>query len=263
MHQVLTNEEYIGNNLFNRVSFKLKKRRVRNPPELVVRADNVFEPVVELETFQTARAIISARSRHFSDAEMLSRLSTLFSETGLLSALIIDERDDMPASSAYRCRFGSLSRAYDLVGFTPDRDYRYVETNRFLRSIYPELVADTTAAIEERGGTVVRDQLNDILTINGEFSVSLVIVRCLETRAGALRWKLRFDAGLRPDITLALRMSAGNREVLDYYLLPQLDFPVTKIRMAEDNGLYLDAYRFESLASFLDLTARINIRRVA
>jgi DNA invertase Pin-like site-specific DNA recombinase len=31
VHQVLTNEKYIGNNVFNRVSFKLKQRRVVNP----------------------------------------------------------------------------------------------------------------------------------------------------------------------------------------------------------------------------------------
>ena len=32
--QVLTNEKYIGNNIYNRMSFKLKKKRVRNPPEM-------------------------------------------------------------------------------------------------------------------------------------------------------------------------------------------------------------------------------------
>ena len=31
----------------------------------------------------------------------------------------------MPASSAYRTRFGSLLRAYQLAGYRPDRDYRY------------------------------------------------------------------------------------------------------------------------------------------
>src|SRR6185312_3349812 len=33
VHQVLTNEKYIGNNVYNRVSFKLKKARVVNPPK--------------------------------------------------------------------------------------------------------------------------------------------------------------------------------------------------------------------------------------
>jgi DNA invertase Pin-like site-specific DNA recombinase len=263
VHQVLTNEKYVGNNVFNRISFKLKKKRVRNPPELLVRADRAFEPIVDAELFDAARQIIAARNHRFSDAEMLERLATLLKQTGFLSALVIDEREDMPASSAYRSRFGSLLRAYDLIGFSPGRDYRYVETNRFLRTLHPGVVAEMVAAIEGVGGTVLRDSATDLLTINGEFTASIVIVRCFETGAGALRWKMRFDVGLQPDITIAARMNRGNTGALDYYLLPRLDFSIAKLRMAEENGLRLDAYRFETLEPFLELTARTVIRRAA
>ena len=47
IHQILTNEKYIGRNVYNRVSFKLKDKRVRNPPEMWVRKDDAFEPIVE------------------------------------------------------------------------------------------------------------------------------------------------------------------------------------------------------------------------
>jgi len=263
VHQVLTNEKYAGNNVFNSVSFKLKKKRVRNPPELLVRAEGAFDPVIEGGLFATAREIIAARSRRLTDAELLERLSALLGQTGYLSALVIDEREDMPASSAYRSRFGSLLRAYQLVGFAPARDYRYVETNRFLRSLHPGIVEDTISAIESAGGSVARDPATDLLTINGEFTASLVIVRCLETPAGSLRWKVRFDLGLHPDITVAVRMNRSNRDVLDYYLLPRIDFAVGKLRMAEENGLHLDAYRSDTLGPFLDLAARTPIRRAA
>lgn len=263
VHQVLTNEKYLGNNVFNRVSFKLKRRRVKNPPELVVRADGAFASIVEPDLFFAAREIIEARARRLSDAELLERLTKLLDETGRLSALIIDERDDMPASSAYRHRFGSLVRAYELVGFTPRRDYRYIETNRFLRSLYPGTIDDIVATIERGGGSATRDPVTDLLTMNGEFTVSIVIVRCHQTSGGALRWKLRLDAGLSPDITVAVRMNAGNRQVLDYYLLPRLDIAVARLRMAEENGLHLDAFRFDTLDPLFNLTARTSIRRAA
>ena len=35
VHQVLTNEKYVGNNLYNRTSFKLQKKRVANPPDII------------------------------------------------------------------------------------------------------------------------------------------------------------------------------------------------------------------------------------
>ena len=44
---------------------------------------------------------------------------------GVLSGLIIDEQDNLPSSSAFRNRFGSLLRAYQMIGYEPERDYRY------------------------------------------------------------------------------------------------------------------------------------------
>lgn len=263
VHQVLTNEKYIGNNVFNRTSFKLKQKRVRNPPELLVRADAAFEALVPAAMFEAARAIIEKRARRFSEPEMLERLAALFRRTGWLSALVIDECEDMPASSAYRSRFGSLVRAYRLVGYTPDRDYRYIETNYFLRSLHPQIIASTIAAIEANGASVRHDAVTHLLTLSDEFTVSLVIARCLQTATGSLRWKIRFDTGLRPDITVALRMNSSNCEVLDYYILPRLEFPVSSLRMAEDNGLHLDAYRIDSLETFVQLTGRTAVRRAA
>jgi DNA invertase Pin-like site-specific DNA recombinase len=263
VHQVLTNEKYIGNNVFNRVSFKLKKRRVRNPPDLLVRAAGAFEAVIEPDLFRRAALIIGERSRRYSDVEMLDGLAALLREAGGLSSLVIDEREDLPSSSAYRSRFGSLLRAYKLIGYTPERDYRYVEINRFLRELYSEVLADAIAAVQRTGATVKRDERTDLLAINDEFTASIVIARCLQTEAGRLRWKVRFDTSLRPDITIAIRMGSDNRTVLDYYLLPRIDFSRERVRLAEENGLHLDAYRVDTLEPFLNLTARSNIRRAA
>src|SRR3546814_5921637 len=106
----------------------------------------------------------------------------------------------MPSSSTFRHRFGSLVRAYQLVGYAPSRDYRYIETNRTLRTLHPDVVAQVIADIGAAGGTVRRDPVTDLLHINDEFTASLVISRCHISPAGGLRWKVRFDSGLRPSI---------------------------------------------------------------
>lgn len=264
VHQVLTNEKYVGNNVFNRVSNKLKARRVVNPPDMWVRADRAFPAIVEPDFFEAAQRIIGDRSRRFTDQDLLDRLAALFAEQGWLSGLVIDELDDMPSSSIFRHRFGSLLRAYQLVGFTPGRDYRYIETNRALRALHPDVVARVVADIAAAGGTVRQDPLNDLLTINEEFSASLVIVRCFETPTGGFRWKVRLDSGLRPDITIVARMEAGNDVIRDYYLLPWLDLGAEpNLRLAPQNGILLDAYRFDSLDGFFDLARRVPIRAAA
>lgn len=264
VHQVLTNEKYIGNNVYNRVSFKLKKKRVLNAPDSWVRADGAFQGIVDPEFFTAAQRIIADRTRRFTDDELLERLTELLGRKGCLSGLLIDEVEDMPSSSTYRQRFGTLLRAYQLVGYSPDRDYRFLETNRVLRALHPEVVARTLREVERLGGTIRVDPATDLLTVNEEFTVSVTVIRCSRTSAGGLRWKMRLDTGLRPDITIAVRMDETNSGVRDYYLLPWLDIgSLGRVRMGEANGVYLDAFRFDDLEPFYELTQRAAIRVAA
>src|ERR1700694_3114301 len=62
IHQILTNEKYIGNNIFNRVSYKLKQRRVVNQRDTWVRADGVFPSIVDRRLFERARINITKKS---------------------------------------------------------------------------------------------------------------------------------------------------------------------------------------------------------
>jgi DNA invertase Pin-like site-specific DNA recombinase len=201
VHQVLTNEKYIGNNVYNRVSFKLKAKRVTNTPDMWVRADGAFEGIVDPDFFEAAQRIIQDRCRRFTDQELLERLSTLLAQKGWLSGLVIDEVDDMPSSSTFRYRFGSLVRAYQLVGYSPARDFRYIETNRALRALHPDVVDKVVAEVAALGAIVHRDEATDLLHINHEFTASVVIVRCHQTPAGGRRWKIRLDQGLRPSMS--------------------------------------------------------------
>lgn len=263
VHQILTNEKYIGTNVFNRRSFKLKEKRINNPEGEWIRKENAFEAIVEPRYFYRAQGIIHERNRKFSNEEMLERLQYLYQRQGWLSGILIDETDDMPSSSVYASRFDSLLRAYELVGFTPDRDYRYIEINRYLRRLYPEIVEDTIRKIEEYGGRVHREVTSDLIYVNDEFSVSIVICRCLHTPAGKRRWKIRLDSGLRPDITIVVRMNDANKEPQDYYLLPALDIEDPNLRLADSNGSAFDCYRFDDLIDFYSLTERAKIPEAA
>lgn len=263
VHQVLTNPKYVGDNVYNRVSNKLKRKRVVNDPSLWVVAKAAFPPLVEEEVFERARAIIEDRSRRLDDGELLALLSDLLRATGALSSLVIDEREDMPSSSVYRNRFGSLLRAYRLVGYAPDRDYRYLEINRRLRALHPEVVAWVVDGLRQAGGEVARDPVSDLLTVNSEFTASVVVARHRETAGGSARWRIALDTGLAPDVTVAIRMDAGNMAALDYYVLPRIDMTGPHLRLADRNGRSLDGYRFDDLGFFFSLAARARFSEAA
>ena len=262
VHQILTNEKYIGNNVYHRTSCKLKKKHVNNPPDKWIRADGVFEGVVEPDVFWQAREIILARSQKLTDEEMLEKLRTLLKMHGRISGILIDEAEGLPSSTAFSHRFGTLVNAYRLIGYDPGIDYRFIEENRRLRKRHPELVAEVVQKISDLGASAVWNHETELLDVNGEMRVSIVLCRHTETGAGVSRWLIRLDASARPDITIAVRMDATNEGIRDYYILPALDMTWENLRVAEANGIHLDTYRFDTLDVFFGMAERVKLEEL-
>lgn len=65
------------------------------------------------------------------------------------------------------------------------------------------------------------------------------------------------------DITIAARLTSDNRSVLDYYLFPSCDIVWEKLRLAPENGVVLDLYRFDNLQFFYNLARRTLLEEVA
>ncbi|MGD0775713.1 MAG: hypothetical protein ABSC05_23105 [Candidatus Solibacter sp.] len=168
----------------------------------------------------------------------------------------------MPSSTTYQDRFHGLVRAYTLIGYRPDHDYDYLTINRELRRQYQALIEEIITKILPFA-TVSRDATTDLLTINREFSASIVLARCTTTPTDRLRWKIRLDTILHPDITIAARMTCNNDSILDYYMFPSNELTKQHFRLAEENGLNLDPYRFDTLDLFTSLAARASITEAA
>ena len=104
---------------------------------------------------------------------------------------------------------------------------------------------------------------SDLLKINHEYTASLLLSRCQETRANSQRWRRRFDTGLAPDVTIAARLNPANGSVTDYYLLPRIDLLWERLNLAPQNGVFLDLYRFDNLNIFFKLAERTPVEDVA
>jgi DNA invertase Pin-like site-specific DNA recombinase len=261
VHEVLTNEKYLGHNVYNRVSFKLKKARVRNPPDMWVRHDGAFLPIVETKDFYLAQGIILERHRRLSDDEMLERLRRLLEHKGKLTAHLIDEDDGTPSSAAYRHRFGTLVAAYAHIDYVPPCDYSFLELRRRLGEIHPTIVEGIVRSMQQAGGRVEVDEDAGLLRLNGQLSVSVVLSRYQTTDAGSPWWSVRL--GSEPDLTIAVRMDGANEAPFDYYVLPALDRAAGRLRLREDNAAELDTFRFDSLDYVCGMAEQVRIEVAA
>ncbi len=260
IHQILTNEKYIGNNIYNKTSSKLKSKSIKNPKHEWVRCDKAFKPIISKKKFNKAQDIIQLRSIHLSNDDLLEKLKQKLENNGKLSGFIIDEDDTGPSSSVYRARFGGLLRAYSLIGYKPEHDYSYLQINEALRTFYTDVIEDFKNNILQNNCYVDAHKYAPMLYINEELIVSVVITKCNHMKSGKLRWKVRFDNTSRADITIVIRMDSQNESPRDFYIIPKIDNAFSKMVMSERNNLRLELYRFDNLDKFLNIINHIRVR---
>jgi len=64
VREVLTNEKYIGNNVFNRSSAKMKSKATNNPETEWIRKVGAFTPLVDSESFQKVQARMNEQHKN-------------------------------------------------------------------------------------------------------------------------------------------------------------------------------------------------------
>ncbi|ENI0682650.1 recombinase family protein [Escherichia coli] len=262
IHQILTNEKYIGNNIYNKTSSKLKSRLVKNPKNEWVRCDKAYKPIISKKKYNKAQEIIQLRSVHLTNEELLEKLKQKLESNGKLSGFIIDEDDTGPSSSVYRTRFGGLLRAYTLIGYKPEHDYSYIQINEALRSFYSGIIEDFKGGILKSNCYIDEYKYAPMLYINDELLISVLITKCTPMKSGKLRWKVRFDNSQKADITIVIRMDSQNISPLDFYIIPKIENEYSKMCMTETNNIRLDLYRFDNLDKLLQIITRMKVREL-
>ena len=260
--KILTSEKYVGTAVFNRTSAKCGRRRTRNDPDQWVRCENAWPAIVPPDLFWAAQSLIAQRRQNYSDQGLIEGLSSILSRTGTLTRSNVKENENSPCAATYRYRFGSILKAYDLAGYTPNRNFLYHRSRDFFHQTSASVLADIIFSIEGMGHAVETLKQPRSIIIDGEVTLSVTTLHCPKPQAGDFRWKLRFARKVRPDITVAVRMAPCNRQILDYFILPRVDPGWVGAKVyRKNNGFALDQYRFDSLTSLFELFARRNVRR--
>lgn len=219
---ILANENYVGKIVYNRTSRRLGQRLVKNPTHAWVRGDAAIDPIIDPDTFAKAQTLLAERRLEISEEEMLTRLRMTLRRKGKLNSRIINTTLGVNHVSSYVKHFGTLRKAYSLIGYTVSRDCDWIDskklwTNELTRHadrLSRTLTADLGLAVESAHGGIAID-------LNGKRSVTFLVARQLTTRGPdhAPQWKLnrrQIQAGL----LAVLRLNKSNRAIEDYLLLP-------------------------------------------
>jgi len=118
VRRILTHAKYKGCAVFNRASQKLRSKKRPNPQAQWIVELTGMEPVVSAERFQQVQEKLGRRFVRRTDLELLDELRELRQMHGRLSLKIITEAVGLASWITYRRRFGSMQRAYELIGYS-------------------------------------------------------------------------------------------------------------------------------------------------
>ncbi len=224
VHAVLTSPKYAGCHVFGRTSSKLSTPTVKVPSSEWILTPGAFESLVDPETFSEAQKILKDRTINKSDKDLLDSLRALLASKGRLSLSLIKEADGTPSPSTYRHRFGSLRRAYELIGYGHHDQFGPIDLRRRTQALRDGLIAriasmfpDEVSIIRPGGRWRSRLRLRDGLMI------SVLIGRAVHSWKQTVRWQIDPAPHECAHTTLLARLDEGNHALLDLHIIPSVD----------------------------------------
>jgi DNA invertase Pin-like site-specific DNA recombinase len=256
VRDLLSNEKYIGHNIFNKTSVRLKSKRVRNRPAEWVRADGVFEPIVSRALFEQAQARIAIFKRRTKRFDLLDHLTALWCKHGELSSKILERSPTCPSTATYTKYFGSLLEAFKEVGY-PKLTRRPVYVS--VRKTISDSVVDRVKAAD---GTARRIGLRrqTRLLVNEQLTITIALAHwAYATRDARPRWVLGHSTHHRSDIVVLARFDEKLRRLRDYFVLPGVILDNPQQVILDANHIEIESFRFDTLEQLESLFARRTI----
>ena len=261
VHDILKNENYVGNLVYNKTSRRLGQTQVNNPDHLWVRRLGVVPPVIDQDLFTRAQKIMAERYISIPEDQMLRRLRIALARKGKLSSSIIKKTPSLPSPACYVKHFGSIRNAYKLIDYDGSRDCRWFDARDHWTEVLSELANQVAEALKADFG--VRLNLTDdgtALTRNGSDKIiSFQVVRKLAKRSPkhVALWRAH-QRKQRAEFCVYLRLNDLNEALQDYVLLRSAETASPYLTLSDRLLARHNAVRIDAVSDLIqDIEARM------
>jgi DNA invertase Pin-like site-specific DNA recombinase len=258
---ILTHPKYTGCQVFCRTSRKLYTATVKLPKTEWVLTPNAFEPIVDIPMFEKAQTILQSRTCNISNEKILEGLKGLLLSKGRLTLRLIRNCATLPSPSAFRYRFGSLRRAYTLVGYgcpeqfsNLDQRQRTIAQREQLVSRIVEIAPDKIMIVRESAKWRMRLLLPNALT------VSVIVARAARVWNRTIRWIVDPNRHEAQFVTLFARLNEDNSAFMDFHVFRRVD-KQNRFNISLNDPWLRTGVRLENLSRLCEVVASLGRRR--
>ena len=257
VYNILTHPKYMGCNTFGRTSQRLYTRVVRRPPSEWTTSPGAFEPIIDENTFSEAQHILESRTSRKSNERLLDELKKLLLLKGRLSASIITSCQGMASPSAYNHRFGSLKKAYGLIGYTAHNPGPTALHGR-TRVMRNALARQLTEMFPKLVKVVKRRSWRPYLRLKNRTKVSILVVRLEKSRRRDYTWVVQPAPHECKYVALIGRLDNTNSGFFDFHVFPSIN---RRKRFVVTDGWLRTGERLNNLSEFYQAALRARQQR--
>jgi DNA invertase Pin-like site-specific DNA recombinase len=248
---ILRNPKYMGCSTWGRTRGVLGIRRVPVPKEEWTLKPGAFTGIIDQKTYDAAQRALTDRTFYKSDEDLLDSLRMLLARQGKLSQDLINAARDVPGHGTYLHRFGSVRRAYEMIGYPVFRNHEGIwQARRRHYKIKQELLRRIVRLFPSQV-SVIRERPagRQLLQFADGLKVSVSVCQCMKTVLGESRWSVPVIPTEREYVALLCRCTTDNAAFKDFYLVPGVDKSQTKLfRLKEDDPWWKRGKRLSDLS---------------
>lgn len=251
---VLTDPKYCGMQVWGTTESKLKSAPKPVPKERWVIASTRGPSIVDEDTFQRAQQLYYDRTDRKTNEELLRILWRLWQKAGFLTEALVELSRLTPSVSTYCRRFGSITRAFQLIGYRPppSRIQKTIQSSRRSSSKIRNLVIHTITAMFS-GEVTAGSRYGLIRLPEDNIEVAVSVARADMTQKYPLSHKAIWHVSSRREhancITLLCLLDKSNQSVRSFYVFPRLRLKKWT-RIHEGSELLSSAKKLRSLGEF-------------
>jgi DNA invertase Pin-like site-specific DNA recombinase len=258
---ILVSPKYAGFNVYGRSSMRLYTPKLEVPRSEWTVLPEAFEALIEPSIFAEAQQLLATHTRNQSNADLLDGLRAILAKEGRLSMDLIKTTTGVPSPTTYRIRFGSIGRAYELIGHKCHFSREWLKDLHNIRLMRENLMKEIVAAsggcvaIENRGA-----KFRTRLRLRNRQLISVIASRYYVGYNRADRWRLKCVPDERRLITLVARLNEQSNGFKDFFVTPPIGTS-KHIGLAENDARFIRAVRLDDLHDFVVTVQKIARRR--
>lgn len=217
IYRTLTNHAYAGWNTYGKTTQRLGQISRAVKPEDWITQPGVFAPIVTQEAFDQVQRQLRKRGKHppKSDADLIQRMKKILKKHGRLTHRLVGQR--------YYTRFGSLMKAYELVGYQPrPKILKRNKTEQKMRHLREELYAKIKKLFPDRVRFLCFpcQKIPPIVEIDGCCRLGVHLCRTVHKRSREIGWLLPLRKCHKHLPALVCTVDRSHSKLLDFYVLP-------------------------------------------